>query len=173
MNLMKIICVLLLAACAVQASVEEDVQYIRSVYGDVGEQIENGELYRTSVEINADGLSYPAVGVYHGMLDFYFGFAEESPYPDNLMKAVLTMERSAYEEYTEFLYNGYGDLIFVYATGQPNMPEMRFYYKSGEVFRIVEGSETLHSFDDQQLEYADRFMRQGTDLVETLQRLFF
>jgi len=164
---------LVLISTGLYADVPEQVQYIRDIYSQTNEEIENGELYRTVIDINADELSYPAVGIYHPVLTLYFGFSEEEPYPDNLRKAVLIVDRSAYHEYSEFLYDGYGRLIFAYLTGQPDYPEMRFYYYLGELVRIVEGSETFSAFSTEQLEYSGTVQRRGEGLVDTFQRLFY
>ncbi len=153
--------------------VQEQVQYIRDIYEQTNEEIERGDLYRTTVDINADELSYPAVGTYHPVLDFYFGYSEENPYPDNLRKAILVVDRAAYHEYSEFLYDGYNNLIFVYVTGSPEMPEMRFYYSQGDVVKIVQESESLTSFTTEQMDLSRSFYDKGERLVDTFHRLFF
>ncbi len=155
------------------AGVQEQVQYIRDIYEQTNEEIESGELYRTVVDINADELSYPAVGNYHPLLTFYFGFSEENPYPDNLRKAILVVDRAAYHEYTEFLYDGYNNLIFIYVTGRPNIPEMRFYYYHGELVKIVQESDSFTSFSSEQVDQSSSFKDQGERLIDTFQRLFF
>jgi hypothetical protein len=155
------------------AGVEDQVQYIRDIYQQVNDEIDAGDLYRTVVDVNIDGKSYPAVGIYHPVLTFYFGFSEEEPYPDNLMKAHLVVDRSAYHEYTEFLYNGYGALIFVYVTGRPDMPETRFYYDQGQLIKLVDDSGSYTSFDADQLTNAATFMYQGEQMVNTFTRLFY
>jgi hypothetical protein len=164
---------LLVLSSSVFADVTEQVDDIRNIYDHTNQEIENGELYRTEVDINADGLSYPAVGIYHPVLTLYFGFSEENPYPDNLRKAVLIVDRAAYHEYSEFLYDGYGRLIFAYIAGQPDYPEMRFYYYYGELIKVIEGSDSFTTFSTEQLELSERFQRQGEGLTTTLQRLFY
>ena len=164
---------LILISTVLHADNSEQVQYIRDIYNQTNEEIDSGELYRTVVDINADELPYPAVGIYHPVLTLYFGFSEEEPYPDNLRKAVLVVDRAAYHEYSEFLYDGYGRLIFAYLTGQPDYPEMRFYYYLGELVRIVEGSETFSAFSTEQQEYSGTVQRMGEGLVNTLRILFY
>ncbi|MCD4701530.1 MAG: hypothetical protein K8S24_06705 [Candidatus Aegiribacteria sp.] len=173
MKVLLIVVFLVLLPAGLFAGVEDNVQYIRDIYRQTNEEIDNGELYRTIVDINVDGLSYPAVGTYHPVLTLYFGFSEEEPYPDNLRKAILVVDRAAYHEYSEFLYDGYGDLIFVYVTGQPNMPEMRFYYHLGELIKIVQGSDSYTDFITEQLELSTSFQNQGASLENTFQRLFY
>jgi len=155
------------------AGVSEQVDDIRNIYDHTNQEIENGDLYRTVVDINADELSYPAVGDYHPVLTLYFGFSEQNPYPDNLRKAVLIVDRAAYHEYSEFLYDGYNRLIFAYITGQPDYAEMRFYYYYGELIKVMEGSDSYTSFSAEQLEHSESIQRQGEGLLTTLQRLFY
>lgn len=155
------------------AGVTEQVQNIRDIYNQTNEEINSGELYKTVVDINADGLSYPAVGVYHPVLTFYFGFSEENPYPDNLRKAMLVVDRAAYHEYSEFLYDGYGELIFAYVTGNPMMPEMRFYYHNGDLIKIIEDSKSFTSFNSEQKNYSNTIFEQGENLNQIFSKLFF
>ena len=164
---------LVLFSSCLFAGVQEQVQYIRDIYDWTNEEIDKEELYKTVVDVNTDGLSYPAVGTYHPYLTFYFGFSEENPYPDNLRKAILTVDRAAYHEYSEFLYDGFGNLIFVYMTGRPAEPEMRFYYYQGELIKIVEDSSNYSSFSSEQIDRGNSVQNQGEELIVTFLRLFY
>lgn len=166
-------CILVITTGLLLSGVNEQVQYIRNIYNQTNEEITKGNLYKTVVDINADGMSYPAVGTYHPVLTFYFGFSEENPYPDNLRKAILVVDRAAYHEYSEFLYNGYGDLIFAYITGIPNMPEIRFYYYQGNLIKIIEDSKSFTSFNSDQINYSNTVQKQGEGLIDIFSKLFF
>ncbi|MCK4806181.1 MAG: hypothetical protein KAT09_00970 [Candidatus Aegiribacteria sp.] len=170
--LFSVISLVLYSSCLF-AGVQEQIQYIRDIYAWTNEEIEKEELYKTVVDVNTEGLSYPAVGTYHPLLTFYFGFSEENPYPDNLRKAILIVDRAAYHEYSEFLYDGYGNLIFVYMTGRPVEPEMRFYYYQGELIKIVEDSSDYYSFNFEQIDHSNSVQNQGEELIGTFLRLFY
>ncbi|MCD4775949.1 MAG: hypothetical protein K8S15_07845 [Candidatus Aegiribacteria sp.] len=164
---------LLLCTSCLYAGVQEQVQYIRDIYSQTNEEVDNGELYKTVVDVNTGGLSYPAVGTYHPLLTFYFGFSEENPYPDNLRKAILIVDRAAYHEYSEFLYDGFGNLIFVYMTGIPQKPEMRYYYYQGELIKVVEDSSDYTSFNSEQVDRSNSVQDQSETLIGTFNRLFY
>ncbi len=170
--LLYVISLILYSSCLF-AGAQEQVQYIRDIYGQTNEEIDNEELYKTVVDVNTGGLSYPAVGTYHPLLTFFFGFSEENPYPDNLRKAILIVDRAAYHEYSEFLYDGFGNLIFVYITGKPEEPEMRFYYYQGELIKIIEDSSDYTSFNAEQIDRSNSVQNQGENLIGTFSRLFY
>ncbi len=152
---------------------DDQIQYIRDVYRDTNRDIDEGDLYRTVVEVNADELPYPAVGIYHPVLTLFFGFSEENPYPDNLRVAHLTVDRSAYHEYSEFLYDGYNNLIFVYVSGVPDMPETRLYYSQDQLLMMIQDSVNITEFSQEEIELGDRFFRQGQSILDTFLKLFY
>lgn len=89
------------------------------------------------------------------------------------MKAHLVVDRAACHEYTECLDDGYGELIFVYVIGRPDMAETRFYYDQGELIKLVDDSGIHTSFGSEQLELAATFTYRGEQMMNTFQRLFY
>jgi hypothetical protein len=152
---------------------DDQIQYIRDVYRDTNRDIDENGLYRTVVDVNADEMSYPAVGIYHPVLTLFFGFSEENPYPDNLRIAHLTVDRSAYHEYYEFLYDGFGRLIFVYASGVPDLPESRFYYSQGQLLMVIQDSVSITDFSPDEMELGNRYFNQGESLLDIFRGLSF
>jgi hypothetical protein len=117
-----IIC--LLSAFQVSAQPDDKrIEAIKRISRQVNEQIAESErveegtgVYCNELVVNKRDKPWPAVGIYHRVIRFYytFGDREKNPYPDRLLKITVTTKRSDKHEYAEYLFNPAGQLIFYY-----------------------------------------------------------
>jgi hypothetical protein len=128
---------------------EKSIEEIRRIYQETNKKVaeceENGDsssTFLTEITVNKNNGSYPAVGIYKSVVKFYytFGDREKNPYPNRLLKVVVTTNRSAMTETSEFLFNEQGQLIFYF---ENNEAEKRVYFALGKPIQILEGKKKL------------------------------
>jgi hypothetical protein len=133
------------AQCQGQAE-EKRVSEIRQLYQQVTQQIEESEkhgeessIYLNEVAVNKNRGSWPAVGIYEDSLKFYytFGDREKNPYPNRLLKIVVTTRRSSQTSYVEFLFNPLGQLVFCFQKDEEG--ERRYYFSNERLIRSTVG----------------------------------
>jgi len=131
-------CSILFSALLFSSS--SDIEEIRTLYYQVSENITEGDhYYITEVNVNKDNMSYPAVGVYNPVITFYWDYLGAEAYPKKIVKIIMNINRSAYQEYYEFLLNRDQEVIFCMTSGLPNTSDQRFYFKEGKLIRYIEG----------------------------------
>jgi len=161
---MKWLCVLLVIAGSMYA---ESIGEIRELYSDVKEMIESGEqLYRTELEINSEGMMYPAVGIYGRSFDFYWGLNPEDYPSGRLLFISVESQYAAVEEYEEFLYSHSGELVFCFRSGGYEMTEERFYFDHGSLIRYIQDGETTDRPDDGTREEGERVLHESEMLFQ-------
>lgn len=154
---------------------EKRIEEIRKIYQETNQKIteceENGETsttFLTELTANKNGGSYPAVGIYKTVVKFYytFGDREKNPYPNRLMKIIVTTNRSSRTENAEFLFNEQGKLIFYFE--KKDEIEKRIYFTEEKPIRILEGEKTL----DLKSKSATEFIKQITNQSLNLRVIF-
>lgn len=137
------------------------VDDIRQLYYGTGEEIQNGSLYSTEVNVNSTGASFPGVGVYGRTVTFYWAAEPWASQAYRLVKAVVSSEVSAVSEYGEYLYDQEGELVFCFLSGGYDMVEHRFYFDDGRLVRFID-SGTVNDSPGQAL--GSGAFAAGTDL---------
>lgn len=146
-----------------------DIEEIRAIYYQVSENITEGDYYYiTEVNVNKDNMSYPAVGVYNSVITYYWDYLGAEAYPEKIVKIILKINRSAYEEYYEFLLNRDHEVIFCMTSGIPNTSDQRFYFKEGKLIRYIEGDNIFDTFTSEHRSYAKTI----TEMTDNLSKLF-
>lgn len=129
---------------------EKSIEEIRKIYQAVNKQIaeceENGDTsttFLTELVVNKNKGSYPAVGIYKTAVKFYytFGDREKNPYPERLLKIMMTTNRSNRTESSEFLFNENGQIIF-YFEKKDDM-ESRVYFELEKPIKILQGEKSV------------------------------
>lgn len=137
-----------IAFMIVQVASQSDkrIDEIRQIYTETNRLIaqseteaEGGGVFLTELVINKNNASYPAVGVYNSTIKFYYKFGDNTkdPYPNRLMKIVVKANHSAMTDDSEYLFDTFGDLIFVWERSGDET--RRMYYESGRLIRFQEG----------------------------------
>lgn len=161
---MKWILLLPITLCAASAG---DLSGIREHYGEVKEMIENGEqLYRTDLEINSNGLMYPALGSYGRSFQFYWDLDEENYPSSRLLFISVNSQYAAVEEYEEFLFDRSGELEFYFSSGGYEMEEKRYYFDGGALFRYSINGESSNHPDDEAAAEGERILIESERLFE-------
>jgi hypothetical protein len=145
--------ILLLSIGILQISaqkVDKNIEEIRQVYKQTNATIAEAEkdfsvseIFLTELIVNKGGTSYPAVGNFKQTVKFYYtyGDRELDPYPNRLLKIIVSTERAAHEEYAEFVFDQTEKLIFYF--GKNDGLENRLYFASGKVIRYQKEQEVL------------------------------
>lgn len=155
----------LIAAISVASAGE--ISDIREHYTAVKEMIESGEqLYRSDLEINSEGMMYPAVGIYGRSFDFYWDLNPEDYPSGRLLFISVESQYSAVEEYEEFLYSYSGELVFCFRSGGYEMTEERFYFHCGSLIRYIQDGESTDSPDDGTREEGERILLESERLYQ-------
>ena len=104
---------------------------------------EYSNIYQTELAVNKGNGSYPAVGIYRPVVKFYYtyGDREKDPYPNRLMKIVVSIDRSDRHEQSEFTFNEAGQLVFYFE--KKDDVERRVYFAAGNPIRIEQGDRPL------------------------------
>ncbi len=133
--------ILFFVTCVVTA---DEITEIREYYNEVKEHLDDEYgLYRTSVSINTEDGSYPALGHYQQEITFYWG--SEAGY-DWLVLVIWSGEFAAHREYGEVLFSEpdepwEGDeeeLLFEFVSfynSDGGTSESRWWYAGGELLR--------------------------------------
>lgn len=142
--------VLLLFAAGGLAQSDRRVEAINTLRAKIDQDIARSEaepeysnIYLTELAVNKNNGSYPAVGVYRPVVKFYYtyGDREREPYPNRLLKIVLAIDRSDRKEYSEFLFNDAGQLVFYLRRMEGT--ERRLYFVAQKPIRLEENGKVL------------------------------
>jgi hypothetical protein len=145
-----IVLIVSVLSVAAVAQADQRVEAIRKIAQDVEKMVaecegngEESETFLTELTVNRNNGSYPAVGTYRSTAKFYYtyGDRERNPYPDRLLKAVVTTKRAARDETAEFLFDQSGDLIFWFAKDDER--ELRVYFERGRAFQATDRGKAL------------------------------
>ncbi|MBS1792927.1 MAG: hypothetical protein JSS81_03690 [Acidobacteria bacterium] len=135
---------------AAAGQTDRRIEEIRRISREVSAQIAECETagatsttFLTELVVNRNGGPYPAVGIYRAVVKFFytFGDREKNPYPDRLLKIVVSVDRAAAGERSEYLLNERGELIFYYEKKEET--ETRLYFASEKPIRTAVGEKTV------------------------------
>ena len=156
------------------------IEEIRRIYKQTNEQISAAEksfaestIFMTELVVNKGGTMYPAVGTFRNTIKFYYtyGDREENPYPNRLLKVTVATNRAANHEWSEYLFDPSGRLIFYYEKmGEDKEAESRFYFASGKIIRIQRGQRIADINSRQELAAPGAVQAQADKLVEIFKR---
>lgn len=128
---------------------DKSIGEIRRIYRETNERIEaaaknfpESSIFLTELIVNKGGTMYPAVGIFRSTVKFYFTFGdrEENPYPNRLLKITVLANRAARQEWSEYLFDPAGQLIFQYEKkGEGREDERRYYFASGKLIALTIG----------------------------------
>lgn len=147
-----LIFIILLFGCATFSFSQTDrrVEEIRKIYQETNKKVteceENGNTsttFLTQMVVNQNGGSYPAVGIYKTVVKFYytFGDREKNPYPNRLLKILVTTKRAALTEISEYLFDEQGQLIFYFEKKED--VERRVYFTLEKPIKILQDDKML------------------------------
>lgn len=131
------------------AQSDKRIEEIRNLYQEVNKKAaeceangETSDTFLLEVVVNKNNGSYPAVGIYRSVIKFYYtyGDREKDPFPKRLLKIVVTTNRSAAVEVTEFLFNENGLPVFYFEKVDN---EKRVYFDGGKPIRMIDGTKQL------------------------------
>lgn len=148
MNILLIITAALMAGYSIPpepggvSGIRDHYSHVKSLMAD-----EYG-MYRTVIEINPTGVSYPAVGNYSEEITLYWVLEEETR-DKVLLFASVSAEHAAMSGYTEILYGYDGEVLFTLYTApryDGSVRETRRYFSGGrEIYAtcrtITDGTE--------------------------------
>lgn len=172
-NLKLLIFLLLLPALSSLAQVEIQVAGIRKIYQETNEKVAeceaNGEyssVFLSEVTVNKNNGSYPAVGIYRSVIKFYYtyGDREKNPYPNRLLKIMVTTNRSSQTENSEFLFNPNGQLIFYFE--KKDEVERRLYFAAEKLIKALEGEKIVKINTPTELERVKSMLQEKRRLSE-------
>jgi hypothetical protein len=127
-------------------------RHVAEVDQQIAESESSGEfssIFRNELVLNQLGNPWPAVGIYHKLVRFYYtyGDREVDPYPSRLLKITVTTKRSDRHEYAEFVFEPSGNLHFAkVANGAGDDGDDaaatadRYYFGGGKVISVHSGS---------------------------------
>lgn len=152
---------------------DKRIEEIRQLYKQVNERIEQAEkdfaeseTFFTEMIVNKGGTMYPAVGNFKKTIKFYYGYGnrEENPYPDRLLKIVVSTERSTRQEYAEYLFNPSGQLVFYFE--KDGEIESRFYFSMEKIIRLQRGEQVVNANSREEMNAPKAVLAQKNKLVQ-------
>ena len=159
---------------------DKRIEEIRRIYQETNDSIAEAEkhfaestIFLTELVVNKGGTMYPAVGNFRNTVRFYYAYGnrEENPYPNRLLKITVSTKRAAHHEWSEYLFNGAGQLIFYYEKmGEEEQAESRFYFSAGKIIRIQRGQRIADINSRQELAAPKAVQAQADKLVAIFQR---
>jgi hypothetical protein len=146
------------------------VQKIDEDIAKMEESPEYSSVFRTELAVNKGNGSYPAVGIYRPVVKFYYtyGDREKDPYPNRLLKIVVTIDRSDRKEQTEFTFNDVGQLIFYFE--KQDEIERRLYFANERPVRFEQGTKVLSLRAKSQIEIVATVRKNKATLLAIWQR---
>ena len=144
------ILVLLLFAAGSLAQTDRRIEAINKLRAKTDQDIARSEaepeysnIYLTELAVNKNNGSYPAVGVYRPVAKFYYtyGDREKEPYPNRLLKIVVAVARSDRQEYSEFVFDEFEQMVF-YLDKKDDV-ERRVYLAAGRAIRLEQNGRVL------------------------------
>lgn len=133
------------------SSIAQSENDIRNHYNQVNNQIKEsiekgyeGPLYNNHWVVNKNGRSWPAVGIYEGITDFWYNdtpdHIDEEQKPETILLKVSSTHRStSYVNSEEYLFQN-GKLVFFYSRLDEggDIWETRYYFNfSGKKFKEI------------------------------------
>lgn len=147
----------------------ETIEEIREEYNTANEMIQNEEFYVTQINVNSSGMSFPATGIYEKTALLYWECDPESDDFYHLVKVHCRKTISAFEEYSEMLFNDRGQLIFFYRKGRYGEnpeDESRFYFSEWRLIRTIHNGEVSNTPKEVQIETAENIIEQAKEIYE-------
>ena len=175
--------VLLLFVCGFASSAVDvaqatgQIEAIKKLYQKTNDEIARSEqepdastTFLTELAINKNLSPYPAVGIYRTVAKFYytFGDREQDPYPNRLLKIVISTERSDRKEYSEFLFDETQQLVFYFE--KKDDVERRVYFSSEKPIRFQQGERPLSLRNKSQRAFVTTILKERANLVEMFRR---
>ena len=152
------------------------VAEIRKLTEKINEQIAQSEqspdtstTFLTELTVNKNLSPYPAVGIYKTVVRFYytFGDREEEPYPNRLLKIINATDRSNRKEYSEFVFDEAGKLIFYFEKQEDG--ERRLYFAAEKPIRFQQGERSL-GLNKERAAIVTAVLKEKANLVEMFRR---
>jgi hypothetical protein len=158
--------------CAQQA--DSRIERIRRTTTQINDEVAESErvaegtgVYCNELIVNKGDKSWPAVGIYRTVIDFYytFGDREQDPYPNRLLKITVKTKRSDRNEYAEYIFNSAQQLIFYYEKeGENTRSERRYYFASERVIRGMEEQRVIRLKDREAVERVSMVLKEKNRL---------
>src|SRR5688572_11581734 len=171
------ILVLLLFAAGTLAQTARRIEAINTLRAKIDKNIaaseaepEYSNIYLTELAVNKNNGSYPAVGVYRPVAKFYYtyGDREKEPYPNRLLKIVVTVARSDRQEYSEFVFNESEQLVF--CLDKKDDVERRLYFAAGGPIRFEQNGRMLSLRTRSQAATVATVLKEKVNLLEIFRR---
>lgn len=147
------IVILFLAGATVSVraqQVDQRLTAIRAQVAEVDRTIAESEghgeyssIFRNELVLNRFGNPWPAVGIYQKTVRFYYtyGDREVDPYPSRLLRITVTTKRSDRREYSEYVFDPAGALVFALESEGENAADARrFYFAGGRLVAATSGN---------------------------------
>lgn len=135
----------------------------------------NTEIFLTTMEINKKKTSYPAVGTYRKIIEFYYTYGDrsENPYPNRLLKISVVTYRAGWVESSEYYYDENENLVFHFSS--PNTKRMdasgesRLYFSNGKPIRFLVGADDITGSNFRR---KNAIVQEVLDEQESLKKIF-
>jgi hypothetical protein len=153
------------------------IDAIKKLYQKTNDEIARSEqepdtstIFLTELRLNKNRSPYPAVGIYKTVVKFYytFGNRERDPYPNRLLKIVISTDRSDRKEYSEFLFDEAEQLVFYFE--KKDDLERRVYFSSEEPIRFQQGERPLSLKNKLQTVVVTTILKERANLGEIFRR---
>ena len=175
-NILLVIVIIVGATGTLRAQKDsaETIEQIRRIYNQTTDRIAAAEknfpesdVFFSELIVNKGGTMYPAVGIFRSVYEFYYtyGDREKDPYPNRLLKVSVSTKRSAMREYSEYLYDEAGNLIF-YFEKLSDEPEVRIYFVGNRIVRFQRGDKIVGKNGREEISAAKAVQTQAAGIVE-------
>ena len=159
------------------AQTDRRIEAIRKLVQKTDEDLARSEqepeysnIYQTELAVNKGNGSYPAVGIYRPVVKFFYtyGDREKEPYPNRLLKIIVSVDRSDRREQSEFTFNEAQQLIFYFE--KKDDVERRVYFAAGKAIRIQQGDRILVLSSKAQADLVATVLKEKANLVAIFRR---
>lgn len=175
LNLACLLLVLFVGGASAQTDrrIEAINKLVQKTDADVAkseQEPEYSNIYLTELAVNKGNGSYPAVGVYRPVVKFFYtyGDREKNPYPNRLVKIIVSIDRSDRHEQTELTFDEAEQLVFYFE--KKDDAERRIYFAAGKAIRIQQGDRALSLSAKPQADLVATVLKEKTNLVAIFRR---
>lgn len=131
---------------------------------------ETSTTFLIELTVNKNLSPYPAVGIYKTVVSFHytFGNREKDPYPNRLLKIVVSTDRSNRKERSEFFFDEAEQLVFYFENKDD--VERWVYFSSEKPIRFQQGERALSLRNKSQTASVLDILKEKANLVEVFRR---
>jgi hypothetical protein len=183
MKALLVTLMLLITGSVFGQSTDKTIAAINARYTDISEkarlcesddeQGEFGALFMNTLDINARGHQWRAVGIFRPVYKFFYKGVENDEkrlYPDQLVFVKAERKVSAITTTEEYLFSDAGALIYYTYTDDMGRPEIKTWFDAGKAIRIEQNAKARTRLTKDDVSTTNERLATASKLMQVFKR---